>query len=271
MTSKSAVPDAWDDDWTAVADKPETQVADATPEAPRNITRAELRAQHAAANKQLWESAEAPESTPYLIAKNDPPVGANFKPQLKVLSRKPPPKIASCDGVASGIAGLFIEDDSEEEERKRNAEVFAERQAKAQKEREEKQRKYQEVRERLFGTSGTTSEENKGRSSPARDSSTGSRASRGKGRGRVDRETQMSSSADQSPVRPSSQRRQLYDPGYTPKPNSVYLQKRGSAEGRSRPETPIDDTIIRAPRGPDGSGRGGFGFAPRGNKSGPSV
>jgi hypothetical protein len=59
--------------------------------------------------------------------------------------------------------------------------------------------------------------------------------------------------------------RELYDPGYAPKPG-FNIQKRVEPAGQpgNQPGTPREeDQIIRAPRGPDGSGRGGFGFARR--------
>jgi hypothetical protein len=56
----------------------------------------------------------------------------------------------------------------------------------------------------------------------------------------------------------------LFDPSYSAKPDSVYLQRRekGLSEGKEGEVQPI-----RSPRGPDGSGRGGFGFAPRGGRA----
>lgn len=206
---------------------------------------------------------EAPQDKPlFLQTRNNVPLAADFKPALKVLARKPPPKMLSRGDATSSMAGLSLEDDdSEEEAKKRQAETFAERQARAQREREEKQRKYQEARERILGSSTPTSEEAQGRSS------TPNRHSRGKGRGRSDRDSQPTSSADQSPAR-GSRKKELYDPSYTAKPNSVYIQKRDTAENRSRSATPAEDQPIRAPRGPDGTGRGGFGFAPRGGRSG---
>jgi hypothetical protein len=56
--------------------------------------------------------------------------------------------------------------------------------------------------------------------------------------------------------------RQLFDPDYAPKPGSVTLAKR-DGDGDINGNVP---GVIRAPRGPDGSGRGGFGFASRGGK-----
>lgn len=183
---------------------------------------------------------------------------------MKVLSRKPQPKLASRSDPAAGTANMSLEEDSEEEERRRNEASFAERQARTQREREEKQRRYAEVRERLFGSSTAETESPQGTAQIS-----GSRnPSRGKGRGRSDRDDQPSSSADQSPARSGNQKKQLYDPSYMVKPNSVHIQKKEGTENQSGLSTPNPEQPIRAPRGPDGSGRGGFGFPSRGDRLG---
>lgn len=205
----------------------------------------------------------------FLLAKGDAPLSSEFKPAMKLLSRKPTPQIAKKNDTTAGIAGLHLEDedDSEEEARKKNAASLAERQAKAQKEREEKQRKYNEVRERLFGSS--TQEE-----APSRESQSPARNSRGKGRGGRDRNnSQPTSSADQSPARGAGRGgRALYDPTYSAKSNSMFLQRKDASESGTQvaPKTTLQQPI-RTPRGPDGSGRGGFGFAPRGDRTGSAT
>lgn len=211
------------------------------------------------------DARDVPEERPlWLDARNEAPRNSDFKPTVKLLSRKPPSKTSSPD-PSTGIASMNLanEEDSEGEERKKAAQDFAERQARAQREREEKQRKYNEVREKLFGSSTPSNEDTQSRAS----STNGRNSSRGKGRSRGHREGQSTSSGDQSPARPQSQRKELYDPGYSVKPNSVYIQKR-DAKGSPGPVTLVDEQPVRAPRGPDGSGRGGRGFAPRGNKTG---
>ncbi|CAK7270691.1 hypothetical protein SEPCBS119000_004217 [Sporothrix epigloea] len=103
--------------------------------------------------------------------------------------------------------------------------------------------------------------------------------------------SQASTPTPQSPSQQAdfsqSGSRVLYDPNYSPKPQRRHQngggQHRyqasgtGSASGSdasgspfpSRTATPREeDFVVRAPRGPDGSGRGGFGFARRGLKSG---
>jgi hypothetical protein len=187
-----------------------------------------------------------------------------FRAPVKVLSRKPPPKFISRPDPASGLANLNLDDDddSEEEERKKAEKSFLERQARAKVEREEKQRKYQEARERILG--GGSGNDTNGRPSSTNDA--GSRnSSRGKGRGgRVT----ATPSAEHSPARATRQSKHLYDPGYTPKPGSVFLQKReaGEAGGSgastssgSGASTSSEEKPIRAPKGPDGSGKAGFG------------
>ncbi|KAE9974901.1 hypothetical protein EG328_003568 [Venturia inaequalis] len=256
-TKKAVIPSAWDDDdWEAQADK---EAAAPPTEVPVvKLSRAERKAKHDEANKQLWDAAEAPEKPIFLLAREDVPLKDEFKGPLKVLSRKPPPKVIARQDPTSGLANLNMDDDddSEEEERKKAEKSFLERQARAKIEREEKQRKYQEARDRIMG--GKASNDASGRPSSAHGS--GSRnSSRGKGRsGRVN----ATPSAEPSPARASRQSKGLYDPGYTPKPGSVYLQKRdggdSSASGSSKPN---EDKPMRAPKGPDSSGKAGFGKA----------
>jgi hypothetical protein len=194
---------------------------------------------------------------------------------MKVLSRKPPPKVPD---ATSAMANASLDDDpdSEEEDRRRAEKEFAERQIRAQREREEKQRKYQEVRDRLFGTAASTPGDDQSRSSSVNEAGGSRNSSRGKGRGggkgpRVDADATI----EEKPIaRPNSSRKQLFDPTYSAKPNSTYLQrkeKESLESGGSGTSTPVEEKgIIRSPRGPDSSGRGGFGFAPRGNHTGAS-
>jgi hypothetical protein len=57
MGKKTAVPDAWDDDWESQADKTEEIVVAAAAEEQVKTSKAERLAKHAESNKQLWESA----------------------------------------------------------------------------------------------------------------------------------------------------------------------------------------------------------------------
>jgi len=55
---KDKVPDAWDDDWEAQADRAESEPApEPEPQAPVSMTRAERLAKHAEEQRKLWESA----------------------------------------------------------------------------------------------------------------------------------------------------------------------------------------------------------------------
>jgi hypothetical protein len=209
-------------------------------------------------------SRETPEPFHFLAARDNVPLKAEFKPALKVLSRKPAPKVVSRQDPVTGLAQMTIEDDEDEDEdSKKNQPTPEELRLKAQREREEKQRKYEEVRARLFGATDTGS----GNSPPGTITPPAqveeARNAKGKGRGR--------GGSRQEGRRPDSQSgtRELFDPNYTPKPGSVTVQKRGtetSSSGRTTPRT--EEQVIRAPKGPDGSGRGGFGFANRGGKGG---
>lgn len=260
-TRKAVVPDAWDDDWEAVADKPEAKPSQNIPKAPVILTKAQRKVQHQEANKSLWDAAEAgPADKPiFLQARDTTPIAEPWKPQLKVLSRKPDAPI--------NLGGLKLQDDddSEEEERKRAEAAFAERKARADAERIEKQRKYAEARERIFGnaTGGTAS----GESSPTREVST----ARGRGHGRTGSKPRgrvnddRNGSAAQSPARAASRpQQQLFDP--------YSLGKPAATEERARtPRAYADNMPIRMPKGPDGSGRGGFGFANRGGRNAGAV
>ncbi|KAF2791153.1 hypothetical protein K505DRAFT_364070 [Melanomma pulvis-pyrius CBS 109.77] len=256
MSKKDAVADAWDDDWESLADKQEDVDVTSKPNVEVKLSKAERKAKHAELNRQIWESAENPEPLLFLEARENVPLKTAFKPNVTVLARKPP-QVLSRNGATSGMAGLSLDDDddSEEERRKKNEASFEERKAQAQKERAEKERRYAEARERLFG-SPAASESSRG-TSP-------NKSTRGKGRGRGGRENQTRSSNEQSPARTASTGRQLYDPSYSPMPNSVYIQKKESSG--SRPGTPSMEKPIREPRGP-----GGQNFASRGAHTGSGV
>lgn len=233
--------------------------ADETPTQPKKVSKAERRRQQYEFNKKLWEEAEAPEN-PYFVQKsNDVPLQSGFAPQMKLLSRRPAPRIARKDPI-TGLEQLSVEDDNddEEDERKAGQMTMEERIEKAKKEREEKQRKYDEVRQRLFGSaateSGASSPSSNGRgsggsSSPQRQHQASSErggGSSGRGRGRGN-----AGSAKATPGR------QLFDPNSSPRAGSA------SSSGTN---TPMEGMPMRAPRGPDGSGRGGRGFVNRGGQ-----
>ncbi|GAD97046.1 hypothetical protein ANI_1_2690014 [Paecilomyces variotii No. 5] len=289
------IPDAWDDDFERQADMPSTlrkaldidwdifcpaqTSATENPPAEKKvsskISKAQRRAQHAEFNRQLWAEAnsESSQSFHFLEARSDVPLKQDFKPTVTLLSRKPQiasRQSSSVDSAAAGVSRLGLngegDDDSDDEPRKAPEMTPEERQAKALRDREEKQRRYEEVRERLFGSpSATTSgASSPGSTTPPRQNHSGEGRGKGKGRGGGHtRDKRDSSSA-------SSRSRQLYDPGYTAKPNSTYLQKKErqhSAERYYDEQQQSPQQPTRAPRGPDGSGRGGFGFSNRGARA----
>lgn len=208
-------------------------------------------------------------------ARPEVPLKQDFKPAVTLLSRRP--QIATrqssssggIDGATAGLGQLGLDDeDSDEETNKRPEPTPEERQAIALKNREEKQRKYEEVRERLFGSpsANTSGNSSPGTTTPPRQQS-GEGRGKGKGRGgagaggREHREKRDSSTA-------SNKSRNLYDPVITAKMNGSSQQRRErqpgnqSTDKQSAPQQPL-----RNPRGPDGSGRGGFGFDNRGARA----
>ena len=151
----------------------------------------------------------------------------------------------------TGLAKMTIEDD-EEEEVKKNQPTQEELKARAERARQEKQRKYDEARARIFVTGSGSS--TPGAVTPPTEEV---RSARGKGRGR--------GNGRQDTSRPQSQSgsKELFDPNYTAKPGP---QRRNGETRRSGTSTPKDeDQVIRAPRGPDSSGRG---FGNRGGRMG---
>ncbi|KAI1807268.1 hypothetical protein F4811DRAFT_506283 [Daldinia bambusicola] len=301
------VPDAWeDDDWEVQADKAATTQDESTsqlqPQPQPRLSKAERLAQHAESNKKLWESAEAPPETfHYLAARSDPPLATGFKPAVKVLSRKP-----TADPGARGRDDddenekskkpqltpqeIQLKQQREREEKQRRynearAKIFGTSTA---------QNNTHLAGGGVAGVGG--SNPSSGASTPG--AVTPPRSAEGRGpRGRGARggrgggggghrhnESRGERDKDSNAQRPSSQSggggRDLYDPNYSPKPG-FQLERRGNSNNHInnsnsdggaplyRRSTPRDeDQVIRAPRGPDGSGRGGFGFAKRGAKGG---
>ncbi|KAI0140846.1 hypothetical protein GGR57DRAFT_421784 [Xylariaceae sp. FL1272] len=290
MSSNRAgkVPDAWDDeDWEVQADK-----ATASPEPAADsqalMSRAERLVQHTESNKKLWQSAEAPpEPFHYLAARSDTPLTTDFKPAVKVLSRKPAPQvITKRDPLTGAISQLKVQDDDSDEEKKTVPLTSEEIRAKQQLEREEKQRKYEEVRAKIFGTqqtapkSASNSKTSSGASTPGNGTppriATDSRGPRGRGRGgRAGASHRQSDSRANSRgdsradfgSQPNPASHELFDPNYTPKPG-FQLESRGGGHGtpplsgRSTPR--YEDQVIRSPRGP--SDRNNRGFARRGDR-----
>lgn len=208
--------------------------------------------------KQLWDSAENPGRNLWLEAQGVVPLKQEFKPQVTLLSRKPP-TIAK-KGAGDGMGKLSLEDDedSEDERRTKQEADFEERQRKAKIEREEKQRRYAEARERIMGSSNASPAANSRESSQGRDNSRRGRGNKMNG----SRRSQPDTPAESSPVRavqPGNGDKQLFDPDD---------MTRRLAPRREATQSAREDQPVRQPRGPDNSGRGGFGFANRGGKTG---
>lgn len=213
---------------------------------------------------------ERPQETNYFLeSRNIVPLRSEFKPPPILLSRKGPSN-KTPNPLADGLNGLSLQgESSSDDEDAKQQPTLAERQAQAVKDREEKQRKYEERRQELFGSAATTSNNKScsGKSSPGNVTPPTSRSAtpnrgRGNGRGRG-----RGGNNQHGQPRPQSQSGQ-FEPSYAPKPDSTYLQRHENCA--SKPE----DTTIRpqrAPKGPDGTGRGGFGFAARGGGTNPAT
>ncbi|MCJ1308165.1 hypothetical protein MMC25_001817 [Agyrium rufum] len=241
MSSKNAVPDAWDDDWTKTPKPSETVI----PPPPPKLTKTEKHMETV-----LIENSDAPKSDFILDPRKDIPLTSDLRPSVKkVLSRKPTRPAGPANGLNSGLT-LEDDDDDEDEEGATKAETVEERKARADSEREEKLKRYNERRRELLGNPGASvTGSNSPRSvTPPRNRS----VIDFRGRGRNDRgqESRPSSSRE-------SKGRQLFDPSYSAKPDSTYLQKReGQSSGTSNPGEEVLMQPMRAPRGPDGT----FGF-----------
>ncbi|KAI4118033.1 MAG: hypothetical protein LQ345_001833 [Seirophora villosa] len=243
------VPDAWDDDWIEKADSPAP--ANETGSKPVKLSKAERRAKQAEFNRQIWEDAEAPNQSFFLSTRTEVPLKSEFKPAMKVLSRKPE---TASGALGPGQLSLDNEDqDEDNDEGKARPLTAEERQLKTQQEREEKQKKYEEARQRLFGVSHASTSKPSGSTTPPRQKANGEVRGSSRTRGTRDPRHLSSSGAAAGPAR------QLYDPSYSAKVDATFPKKRDETFDAFEQQQPI-----RAPRGPDGSGRGGFGFAPRG-------
>jgi hypothetical protein len=170
-----------------------------------------------------------------------------------VLSRKP--VVEKVDPV-TGLAKMTMDDEDDEDERKKNKPTPEQLRLEAQRQRDEKQRRYEEARARIMGSNSGSS--TPGTVTPPTAQEDG-KGNRGKGRGRDNRSENRRADTQSGP-------KELFDPNYTPKPISI--QKRNGDAPRSGTSTPRnEEQVIREPKRPDGTGRGGFGFANRGGKT----
>ncbi|KAK5090953.1 hypothetical protein LTR05_001131 [Lithohypha guttulata] len=270
----SKVPDAWDDEWSTAADDQDQSVQADLKKLTTKQTKAQKRAAQAEFNRQLWAEAEGPSETNYFLeSRNVVPLRQEFKPPPVLLSRKGPIIQKPRSTLEAGLATLNLKEkeESSEDEDDELAKQKALDDAKAQaaRDREEKQRKYEERRLELFGPDVSSNNNLAGRpnsrsggSSPANLTPPGSRSSTphrgggkrgGRGRGNV--------FGNNSPRAQQQQQREAYEPNYSAKPNSTYLMKR--EPGYENPNPNKEAQPIRAPKAPDGSGRGGAGFVLR--------
>lgn len=226
----------------------------AEPEEPQpapKLTKAQRKAQHIERQKQLWDSADNPDRFHWLETQGVVPLKQEYKQPVTLLARKPP-TIAKKD-PAGDLAKLALEDDedSEDERRRKRESELEERQRKAKLERAEKERRYAEARERIMGSN------NQSFTSNSRESSQSRRARGGKN---PNRPSQPQSPAEQSPARQTGGENKLFDPEN---------MGRRVAPKRELNNTPKEEQPVRQPRGPDNSGRGGFGFGGRGGLPAP--
>ncbi|ROW16145.1 hypothetical protein VPNG_01782 [Cytospora leucostoma] len=263
------VPDAWEDDWETQADKADQDGGAPIHEPPK--TKAERLAEHRELNRQIWEAAETPSEPMFVAATSNVPLTQPFKPQMKLLSRKPPPKTVKTKDPVTGIEKLTIQDDGDDDDEEKppqpTPEEIRERQ---QRDLEEKQRKYEEARAKIFGESASglsSGASTPGTTTPPAEGSRGGYRGRGRGRGgrggrggqRSTENYNRSESQDRRPGNNSSPFRELFDPEAASRSGSRPQRGGGTSSPPRGPEQ-----AIRSPRGPDNSGRGGFGFARRG-------
>lgn len=179
-----------------------------------------------------------------------------------MLSRKP--VIAKRGDPSRALGQLSLDDDDAKKEVQLSPDEVRARQ---KREREEKQRKYDEARAKIFGESAPSSRG----PSPANGNTTPPRPdSRSRGRGRGGRGTDNTRGQFESRrAPPQASTAKLFDPNYSPKPDSGAQQRdnaAGAGTGGAKLQIRDEGAPIRAPRGPDGTGKGGFGFARRGAK-----
>lgn len=200
---------------------------------------------------------EAPKTSYFLNTRDDVPLKTEFKPAVKVLSRKPTPKAAGAIDPA-GLQLLSLEDDEDDDEKDSTKTVMSleERQKKAQLDREEKQKKYEEARQRLFGSGSTSESKHAGGGIAV--SAQPNQVTRGQNKSKGGRDSRPSSSRD-------CKTRQIFDPDYSAKPDSTYVQRQDN-QSKGGLWMPMEQQIIRNPRGPEKAGKAGFGFATRGEK-----
>ncbi|KAI6250079.1 hypothetical protein HI914_01920 [Erysiphe necator] len=240
MSKKSFIPNAWDDDWEVQVDKTSKDVNEIT------LSKAERQAQHIEANKKIWKSAEEPEQYLFLTAQDNIPLKSEFKPALKVLSRKPAPVMVGQIDPTTGTVQLMPVDKEDHEEQMDSISPEEQR-LKALKELEEKQKRYDAARARILGarpgpsSSGDTTKYMKTNSEIPK-----SIQARERGK-RSGRDTRFNDSGPNPIIRPD-------------------LSTRRKNTEFSRSLSREESDIIRKPRGPDETGKPGFEFPKKGTR-----
>lgn len=286
-----SVPDAWDDEWSNTADvrlisspfsaNPGQTQQPETKKLSTKQTKAQKRAAQAEFNRQIWAEAETPQETNYFLeSRNVIPLRQEFKAAPTLLSRKGPIVQKKPKPVDASLEGLTLneKEESSEDEDETVAQLKALEAAKVQaaKEREEKQKKYEERRLELFGPTNSQQPQKSGESSPnltpPGSRSATPRGRRGRGRGQHGRkesqlqgqnqnvlptqlsqpQSRLSQPVQQGQYAQVQQPKEVYDPGYAPKPA---IMRREPQNKEAQP--------VREPKAPDGSGRGGGGFVQR--------
>ncbi|KAL7628360.1 hypothetical protein AAE478_002562 [Parahypoxylon ruwenzoriense] len=237
---------------------------------------------------------EAP-SFQYLSSQSEPPLSSTFKPAVTVLSRKPAASKNDSDSEGERSSRLNVQLTA--------AQLLAKQQEKQRRYDEARAKIFGTPSPGPppppspattsagagtgvglgTGLSASIARLDIGSSNPSSGTSTpgvvtpprsaDGRGPRGRGRGgRGGGGYRHNDSRGDGNQRPSSQSgagtRELYDPNYSPKPGFQPERRGNNSNGSDRRSaTPReDDQVIRSPRGPDGTGRGGFGFAQRGAK-----
>lgn len=193
---------------------------------------------------------EEPETFHFLAARDNVPLKSEFKPALKVLSRKPAPMMIEQIDPFTGNKKLKQEDDKNDIEQNDQL-THGQLKLKAQKEREEKQKRYDEARARILGVPSTSSPgENTGHKYLNPDGSKLSQTNRRWG-------TNVRDIAYDG--------LRLVDSNQILNARHEYMARKKNTES-SQSSLRDDCNISRKPRGPDANGKPGFNFNKKASK-----
>ncbi|KAH0424119.1 hypothetical protein CcaCcLH18_11764 [Colletotrichum camelliae] len=199
MVKKGAASNAWEDDWETQADRLDDQPQQSEPQIP--LSKAERLAQHAESNRKLWEEADSPAPLHFIDSQPSVPMATGFKPQVKVLSRKPAPQMIARRDPVTGLSQLSLADDDDDKTAEKKPQLTPEEiRARQQRELEEKQRRYEEARAKIFGESNPSSgASSPGTVTPPRGPGDGGRGSQ-RGRGRLTRADLRAAASSTTPI-----------------------------------------------------------------------